>query len=112
MTPAAFRKLALSMPGAHEVPHFRRTSFRVGTRIFATMTADGAEAMVPVHPIARCLALLASDLATYIDHGGWTRRLGSLGMRLSRVDAKVVGDLLRDAWTRVSTKARADRNGK
>jgi len=104
MTPAAFRKLALSMPGAHEEPHFQRTSFRVGKKIFATMTPDGREAMVPVHPIPRCLELLASDPEAYIDHGGWTKRLGSLGLRLELVDAKLVEGLVRDAWTRVAPK--------
>lgn len=107
MTPEAFRALALSMPGAREAPHFQRTSFRVGTKIFATMTADGVEAMVPVHPIERCLAMLASDPVAYIDHGGWTRRLGSLGLRLARVDANVVGSLVREAWERVAPKVRA-----
>ncbi len=107
MTPEAFRTLALSMTGSHEEPHFERTSFRVGKKIFATMTADGREAMVPVQPIARCLVLLDSDPATYIDHGGWTRRLGSLGMRLSKANAKFVGELVQEAWERVAPKSRA-----
>ena len=105
MTPEAFRALALSMTGSHEEPHFKRTSFRVGKKIFATMSPDGREAMVPVLPVARCLSLLESDPATYVDHGGWTRRLGSLGMRLARVDEKLVGEYLRDAWARVAPKA-------
>ena len=104
MTPAAFRKLALSMPGAHEEPHFQRTSFRVGKKIFATMTPDGREAMVPVLPLARCAELLASDSVVFIDHGGWTKRLGSLGMRLADVDAKLVAGLVRDAWARIAPK--------
>lgn len=102
MTEAAFRKLALSMPGAHEEPHFARTSFRVGKRIFATMTADGTEAMVPVRPVARCLEVLASDPKVFLEYGGWTRRLGSLGMRLRLADAKVVARLVRDAWEHVA----------
>jgi len=102
MTPAAFRKLALSMPGAHEEPHFQRTSFRVGKRIFATMQPDGREAMVPVHPLTRCAELLASDPAVFVDYGGWTKRLGSLGVRLALVDAKLLEGLVRDAWARIA----------
>lgn len=109
MTPDAFRELALSMPGAHEEPHFERTSFRVGKRIFATMAADGVEAMVPVHPVERCLGLLASDPAKYVDYGGWTRRNGSLGIRLARADAALVGELVRAAWARVAPKRAAPR---
>ena len=55
MTGAAFRKLALSLPEATEAPHFERASFRVGKKIFATMTADGDEAMVRVAPRAALL---------------------------------------------------------
>lgn len=107
MSPSAFRKLALSLRGAHEEPHFARTSFRVGKRIFATMTRDGREAMVPVHPVARCLALLESDHDVYVEHGGWTRRMGALGLRLAQADATLVAGLVREAWKRIAPK----RNG-
>ena len=53
MTGKQFRALALSLPEAHEAPHFERTSFRVGKKIFATMTPDGTEAMVRVAPRER-----------------------------------------------------------
>jgi hypothetical protein len=114
MTAAEFRVLALSMTGSHEEPHFDRTSFRVGKRIYATMTADGAEAMVPVLPVARCLALIEAEPSRYFGHGGWTRRLGALGIHLARVTSaahvKLVGELLLDAWTRVAPKTRTPRH--
>jgi hypothetical protein len=107
VTPAAFRDLALSMPGAHEEPHFERTSFRVGKRIFATMAADGREVMVPVHPVERCLALLASDPVVFVDYGGWTRRNGSLGLRLAKADDALVRDLVHAAWARIAPRPAA-----
>jgi hypothetical protein len=106
VTPAAFRKLALSMEGAEEKPHFERTSFRVGTKIFATMTADGSEAMIPVKPLAKCFALLEEEPERFFDYGGWTRRNGSLGIRLAKVDAKRVEPLLREAYERIAPSAR------
>jgi hypothetical protein len=106
MTPAAFRKFALSLPGAHEEPHFERTSFRVGKKIFATMTADGREAMVPVHPLERCLALLVSDPDAYVDYGGWTRRMCGLGLRLARLDAAHVRELMVAAHARIAPRPR------
>lgn len=106
LTPVAFRRLALSLPGAEEAPHFARTSFRVGGRIFATMTRAGDEAMVPVQPVARALALLEASPDVYVDHQGWTRRLGSLGIRLARADGALVEALLREAHARVAAKAR------
>jgi hypothetical protein len=105
MSPAAFRKLALSMQGASEQPHFERTSFRVGKRIFATMTQDGREAMVPVQPVDRCLALIEADPAVFFGHGGWTARHGSLGIRLQKVNAPLLRELVREAWQRVAAKA-------
>jgi hypothetical protein len=109
VTAAAFRKLALSMPGAHEEPHFERTSFRVGKKIFATMTADGRQAMVPVRPLARCISLLESDPEAFFDHGSWTLRNGALGVRLANAPARLLGMLVRDAWTRIAPKRPAAR---
>jgi hypothetical protein len=102
MTGEAFRKLALSMPGAFEAPHFDRTSFRAGKKkkIFATMTADGTEAMIPVLPVERCLAMLASNPELFIDHKGFTRAFGSLGLRLKKVDAKLVAAMLGESFER------------
>jgi len=87
MTGAAFRKLALSLPEASEAPHFERASFRVGKKIFATMTAAGDEAMVRVAPRARLYALLNGQPDVFFSYGGWTERNGSLGVRLAKIDA-------------------------
>jgi hypothetical protein len=102
MTPAAFRKLALSMPEAVEVPHFERTSFRVGKKIFATMKRDGKEVMIPVRPLLRCFELLASKPKIFFSYGGWTQKHGSLGIHLAKADAKLIGKLMREAWERIS----------
>ena len=104
MTEAAFRALALSLPGAKESPHFERASFRVGKKIFATLTADGLEAMVRVAPQARLNALLKEHPRAFFSYGGWTLRLGALGVRLAKVDAALLCELLLDSWRRVASK--------
>ena len=104
MTSTAFRRLALSMPEAHEEPHFERTSFRVAKKIFATMTADGSEAMVPVKDPELVQTLLASHPEVFFSHGGWTARNGSLGVRLAKADAAMIEDLLTEAWKRIAPK--------
>jgi hypothetical protein len=76
-----------------------------GKKIFATMTADGLEAMVRVRPVDRCLALLDSDPEAFFDHGGFTRRNGALGVRLAKVDAKLMRQLVSDAWEDVAPRA-------
>ena len=102
MNAKAFRKLALALPEACEAPHFDRASFSVGKKIFATMTADGKEAMVRVAPFARLEALIETYPETFFSHGGWTIRLGALGVRLAKVDRALLRELLVDSWERVA----------
>lgn len=104
MTPKSFRTLALSLPESHEEPHFKRASFRVGKKIFATMNAEGTEAMVCVASRERLNALLKEHSGVFFTHGGWTERLGALGVRLARADGALLRGLLIDAWRRVASK--------
>ena len=104
MTAAALRKLALSLPEASEAPHFERTSFRVGKKIFATMTAAGDEAMVRVAPRAALYALLKAQPEIFFSYGGWTERNGSLGVRLGRIDAAKMRGLVVGSWRHVASK--------
>jgi hypothetical protein len=97
MTPKALQAFALSLPETHEEPHFERTSFRVGKKIFATMTPDGKEAMVRVEPDG-VEGLLSSQPDVFFSYGGWTVRNGSLGVRLAKVDAMLMKRLVTDSW--------------
>ena len=97
MTPKALQRFALSLPDAHEEPHFDRISFRIGKKIFATMTPSGDEAMVRVDP-AGVEAFLASQPEVFFSYGGWTVKNGSLGVRLAKVDATLMKDLVTDSW--------------
>ena len=106
MTPQAFRKLALSMPDAYEEPHFDRASFRIGKKIFATMTADGKEAMVVVKDPDALNGLLSSFPDVFFSHGGWTIRNGSLGVRLGNVDAALLKELLTESYASVVKPAK------
>src|SRR5215510_9259100 len=107
MTEAQFRKAALSLPGVSESPHFERTSFRAGTKIFATMTRAGDEAMVLVRPRDKLDALLQGNPEVFFSYGGWTDRFGSLGIRLRVAPASLVKQLIRDAFDDVTGPAGA-----
>jgi hypothetical protein len=102
MTLEELRSLALSLPEAHEEPHFERTSFRVGKRIFATAVPGGEEAMVVVKPPERLDALLASYPDCFFSYGTWTVRNGSLGVRLATVDPELMRTLVIDSWSRLA----------
>lgn len=104
MTSKAFRALALSLPESHEEPHFERASYRVGKKIFATMTKDGSEAMVRVAPRQRLYALLKAHPDVFFSYGGWTERNGSVGIRLPKADVTLLRELVTDSWRHVAPK--------
>ena len=104
MTSKAFRTLALSLPEAVEAPHFERASFRVGKKIFATMTADGKEAMVRVAPRQKLYGLIKQHPETFFSYGGWTERNLSIGIHLAKVDAALMKELVIDSWKHVAPK--------
>jgi hypothetical protein len=111
MTEAQFRKAALSHPGVSESPHFERTSFRAGTKIFATMTRAGDEAMIRVRPRDKLEALLQGQPDVFFSYGGWTDRFGSLGIRLRPAPVALVRQLIRDAFEDVTRTGGGRRSG-
>ena len=46
-----FREIALSFPGASEQPHFEKTSFRIGKKIFATLDLKKNQACLKLNEI-------------------------------------------------------------
>jgi hypothetical protein len=95
--PAA-RALALSLPEAHEAPHHDLTSFRVGTKIFATAPPDGDEVRIFVdHDETR--ACVAEDPAVFAELW-WGKSLAGLAVHLPSADAERVAELLAEAWRR------------
>ncbi len=104
MTPKAFQRFALSLPLAREEPHFERTSFRVGKKIFATMTPDGEEAMVRVSPPDLVRSLLSTDEHVFFSYGTWTTKNGSLGVRLGKAEGKMIEALVVESWKHVAPR--------
>jgi hypothetical protein len=104
MTPEELRTIALGLPEAHSAPHFERESFRVGTKIFATMTEDGTEAMVRVAPQARVEELLFHQPSVFFSYGKWTVSMGALGVKLAKVDRRLMEELVVASWKRIAPK--------
>jgi hypothetical protein len=104
MTPEELRTIALGLPEAHSAPHFERESFRVGTKIFATMTEDGTEAMVRVAPQERVEELLFHQPSVFFSYGKWTLGLGAVGVKLAKVDPKLMTELVVASWKRIAPK--------
>lgn len=106
MTAKALRTFALSLAGAVELPHFDRTSFRVNKKIFATMTAKGDEAMVRVKPPEKLDGLMATYPDVFFSYGKWTTNGGALGVRLAKVDGKLMRQLIEDSWRAIAPARR------
>jgi hypothetical protein len=98
------RRLALSLPAATEQDHHGMPSFRVGTRIFAT---------VPDDRHVRVMAGEPAVLAAVAEYPGvcepfyWGRRLACVVVDLSAAPPALVKDLLTDAWLRKASPTQA-----
>ena len=103
MTLAQARRYALSLPGTREEPHFERTSFRVGGKIYATALPDDGHLNVFVGDEHREPAL--SSHPECMEKLMWGGK--AVGLRISLTDASpaIVKDLLRLAWRAKAPKS-------
>jgi hypothetical protein len=100
MTPADFRRIALSLEGAEEGSHMGAVDFRVGGRIFATLAS--------VKQGYGNLMLTPAQQADFVREapeiflpvpGGWGR-MGATHIRLAEANEDVLTGALRTAWKR------------
>jgi hypothetical protein len=107
MTPADFRRIALSFEGAEEISHAGLPAFRVGGRRFASL-ASQAEGYGNLN-------LSLDHQAAFVEEapeiflpipGGWGR-MGHTHIRLAAANQDVLTGALRTAW-----KLRVDKNTK
>jgi hypothetical protein len=110
MTPAAFRKLALSFDGAVEGAHGGHADFRAGGRVFATLGYPGKDwGMVKLAPEQQQMLVTAEPAMFVPIKGTWGLR-GATSVRLAEVDARTLRSALTMAWQNVTapkpTKAR------
>lgn len=103
--PDDIRRVALSLPEAHEEPHFDSTSFRVKGKIFATMDPAFVEGsfvlkldpedqhnLVEGHPGA------VTPIEGYWGRSGWTR------VQARDLATEDLAGFLRMAWFKVAPK--------
>jgi YjbR len=90
------RTMALSLPEAHEQPHFDSVSFRIRGRIFATLPAPGdrAHIFVPESDVHEAVA----EHPAWCEELWWGKKLSGLRILLAEADPAVVTELLVDAW--------------
>jgi hypothetical protein len=107
MTPADFRRIALSFEGAEEGSHMGATDFRVGGHIFATLASVsqgyGNLMLTPDHQAAFISERPDLFLPVF---GGWGRK-GATHIRLAEADEDTLTGALHTCW-----KLRLEKNSK
>jgi len=110
VSPAAFRKLALSLPDTAEGPHFESTAFLIKGKIFATLNEAPGRAVVKLLPEQQEVMTAAGPtvferVPNFWGTKGWT------WMHLKRADAKTAQSALQTAYANVSAKPRRAASG-
>lgn len=96
------RRIALSLEGTTEAPHFDRAAFRAA-RIYATLAADGKSVNLKLAPDEQELKCLTASDAFAPVPNAWGRQ-GWTTLTLSAVNVKELKDALEIAWQRTVKK--------
>jgi len=105
MTPAQFRRIALSMPEAGEGEHMNHPDFRVKGKIFATLfTRDDEDwGMVKLKPEQQRQIIKANPKVFEPATGAWGKQ-GCTLARLADLDVATARDVIFSAWLNTAPK--------
>ena len=104
MTAKDFRRIALGMEGAIESSHMDHPDFRVGNRIFATLTHDEQMGMVALPPgEVQHEFIRAHPSAFSMVNGAWGLQ-GATRVHLESAEEDAVGEAVTVAWRHAVAK--------
>lgn len=104
MTPAAFRKIALSLPETEERAHMNHPDFRVAGKIFATLGyPDKTRGMVKLSPEDQHNFSKDYPSAFIPVKGTWGRR-GATSVILKAAEKDVLAKAIQAAWRNTAPK--------
>ncbi len=98
------RRIALSLAGTVETPHFDRTAFKVA-RIYATVPPGGASANLKLSPEDQEFKCLLKPAAFAPVPNAWGRQ-GWTTVALGALDEGELAGILETAWRGAQPKAR------
>jgi YjbR protein len=99
-----FRRIALSLDGTTEAPHFERTAFKV-RRIYATLAPDGRTANLMLTPDEQALKCEVAPEAYSRIPNAWGER-GATTAKLTKLTVAELRDALQTAWRHAVAKKR------
>ena len=104
MTPADFRRIAMSLPEASESEHMAHPDFRVGGKIYASLgypNQDYGMVVLPPEEQARLVKLHPKVFAPA--KGAWGKQ-GSTTVRLEAVERTTLKRAMEIAWRKRAPK--------
>src|SRR5437660_5094400 len=101
-TAADLRRIALSLAGTIEAPHFDRAAFKVA-RIYVTLAAHGRTANFKFTPDEQEFKCMLASEAFVPVSGGWGRQ-GWTTAKLAALSAVELKDALEMAWRHAAAK--------
>ena len=99
-----FRRIARSLEGTSEAPHFERTAFKV-KRIYATLAPDGRSANFMFTPEEQALKCAVAPEAFVAIPNAWGAR-GATTAKLAALSVAELRAALTLAWRRALPKAK------
>ena len=99
----AFRKLALSFPETKEEAHFKKTSFRVKKKIFATYDDLNKRACIKLSEIHQNVFSSVDQSIIYPVNNKWGKQ-GWTNIELSKISKALFIDALTTAYCEVAPK--------
>jgi hypothetical protein len=104
VTPAGFRKLALSLPQAWESSHLGHPDFRMGKKVFATLSyPDVSWGMIKLTPAQQQSLVRAQPRVFTPVKGGWGVR-GATNVKLHVATVTILRPALEAAWKNVAPR--------
>ena len=107
MTPADFRRIALSLEGVEEYDHAGFPAFRVGGRKFASLASQPQDYGNLMLTLEQQAAFLEELPEVFLPIPGGFGRMGHTHIRLAAANEDVLRGALQTAW-----KLRVDQNAK
>jgi hypothetical protein len=89
------RELALALPEAIEQDHHGRPSFRVADKIFATLWDEDHMNVMLDEPGIRTATQQMPEICSEV---WWGKRLRAVRVKLAKVSAEELAEMLTDAW--------------
>ena len=97
----SIQNFALSLEESRELPHFHKSSFRVGKKIFATYDQNSQELMVKLTPVQQSVYCKLDPGAVYPVPGAWGTK-GCTYFNIKKLPMNILKEVILIAYCSVA----------